>query len=257
MKLPCPACGAICSAEAWEQDAHRRRAIALRDRLPAPVGPVALSYIALFRTPSLSTRGLSWARVAKLMEELRSLVTSGSVQDRNKPARPTTPEHWGEGIQRMIDTPPRRLPLKDHNYLKAVVWDIADQADRKSESDRNHRERLTGQINRPKMEEPEQIDREWMRKIKEQNYKPARRRSAAGAGAENEPAAGTDVAAEMAPQGDGGAGESLHDQGPDGVDGLPAGRPEDAPELLSGAMGRVLATAATARENQTDRGENT
>jgi hypothetical protein len=33
-------------------------------------------------------------------------------------------------VQRIIDTPPASLPLENHNYLKKIVWDIADVADR-------------------------------------------------------------------------------------------------------------------------------
>jgi len=249
LRLPCPACGALASAAAWEQDAHRRKAIAIRDKLPGPVAPLAFSYIAFFRSRK-SERGLSWVRVERIMEQLWRLTGAGHVKDESKPARPTTPEMWAEGIGRMLDFPPRRLPLKNHNYLSAVVWDIADQADRKAESDRNYRERLRSQTGREKMEEPEKIDRDTLRKIRNERFKPARRRPAAGSGAEDEPPAVPDVDAEMAPPADGGAGASLHDTGPDGVDRLPAVGPAEAPGLLSGALGRVLSAAGQARKNR-------
>jgi hypothetical protein len=139
MKLVCPACGAVASAEAWAADAHMRQTLAILAAIPAPVAERALYYIALFRPRG--GRGLSWARAEKLAGELRDLVCAGHVQWEREAARPCPPRIWAEAIDTVRHRPALRLPLENHNYLRRVAYDLADRQDRAAETARNAAER--------------------------------------------------------------------------------------------------------------------
>jgi len=139
MRLTCPACGAAASAEAWANDAEVREAIRLIAALPPEVAGKALSYLALFR-PSKS-RGLGWARAKRLLTELTQHVSREHIQWGHHPARKNSAKFWAGGIQRVVDNPPRELPLKSHGYLIRVVYGIANEADREAEKARIEAER--------------------------------------------------------------------------------------------------------------------
>ena len=134
MKLVCPCCGATASAEAWANDAEAREALALACGLPEPVVRRVLSYLGLFRPAG---QALRWQRAARLIATLADLASSGHVQVQGKPARPCGPEIWAAGMEQMGAQRERlSLPLKNHNYLRQVVWQLADQADAARESER-------------------------------------------------------------------------------------------------------------------------
>lgn len=170
MKLQCPACGAAASAEIWESEVHRRKVLAIRDSLPPQVASQFFTYHAFFRAPD-SVRGLGWPRLARLAEALSALVSAGHVQRGSDPARPAPPGIWAEAIGRIIDRPPKRLPLKDHNYLAAIAYDLADAMDRQNEIKRNRAEREGQPPSRP---EVERVPIDELRKIREERF-PGRR----------------------------------------------------------------------------------
>lgn len=139
MKLVCPSCGAVASAEAWSADAHMRQTLAVLASTAAPVAERALAYIALFRPRG--GRGLSWSRAERLAGELRDLTASGYVQWKSLPARPCPPRIWAEAIDTVRNRPALRLPLENHNYLRRIAYDLADRQDRAAETARNQGER--------------------------------------------------------------------------------------------------------------------
>lgn len=139
MRLTCPACGAIASLEAWENDAHCRAFQGHVAALPPAVAGQALAYLALFRPEG--GRGLSWKRAAGLLQELRALVAAPQITWERKVARPNRPEAWARALERLIASPPRRLPLKSHGYLQAMAYDVADELDREAEAARARCER--------------------------------------------------------------------------------------------------------------------
>ncbi len=132
MKLRCPACGAVASADAWENDAIARELMQDFLSLPAPVSKVLLGYLSLFRPDK---RALSWRKALRLTRELSSLVTAGHVQVQGKVARPCPDRIWAAGMEQMIE---RRaslsLPLRNHNYLRKIVWGMADAEDARNEA---------------------------------------------------------------------------------------------------------------------------
>lgn len=133
MKLVCPSCGAQCSAESFQNDADARAVLAALVKLPAPVLDAGiLNYLSLFRPGT--GRSLQWRRALRLVEDLAALVADGRVQFGRNVARPCPPRLWREAIEKMLGNPPKQLPMKNHNYLLAVAWEIADDVDRKREA---------------------------------------------------------------------------------------------------------------------------
>jgi hypothetical protein len=150
MKLVCPSCGAVASAEAWVNDAEARQAIRLVSELPESVSRRALPYLALFRP--MTGKGLRWQTALKHLAELERLVREPTIQWEGRPARPNDSRLWGQGMDQVVERPPQKLPLKSHGYLKAIVYDLANEADRQAEIRRNQTEasgriRTDGHVN--------------------------------------------------------------------------------------------------------------
>jgi hypothetical protein len=133
MILTCPACGATASAPAWEIDMDARTTLQALIQLPRPVAKQALSYLGLFRP---AKRALSWRKAGKIINDLAVLVNTGYVEVQGKPARPCPPHLWGQGMEQMAGRTDLDRPMANHNYLKKIVWQLADQADAGVESRR-------------------------------------------------------------------------------------------------------------------------
>jgi hypothetical protein len=168
MKLVCPACGAACSAEAWTSDVDARQVMKIVAELPESVSRRAIAYLALFRP--MGGKGLRWSTVLKHLAELDRQVREPFVQWEQRPARPNESRFWGQAMERLIEVPPKKLPLKSHGYLRAMVYEVADEADKSSEKTRNQAEasgRLQDREQRVNAE-PERISFERMREIREE-----------------------------------------------------------------------------------------
>lgn len=139
MRLICPSCGAVASADAWQNDFDVREVIAAIVKLPSPVDAKCLSYLALFRPDG--NRGLNWARAKRVITALSDLVGKPSIQWDGRPARRNDAKFWADAIGALVDRPPKKLPLKSHGYLTAMVYELADAADRAHEKARNAAER--------------------------------------------------------------------------------------------------------------------
>lgn len=172
MRLVCPSCGACHSAEAWQNDIHQRQSLAVLASMPGQCIPYALPYAAMFRQTE-SNRGLSWKRAASLLSELSDMIRSGHVQKKGAVARPATAGMWAEALRKMTELPPKRLPLKDHEYLKVIVWGDADDTDRRSEVSRNKAERRGNPVRREPSDSLQALPVEdrlaMMREIKAKN----------------------------------------------------------------------------------------
>ena len=151
MKLTCPSCGAVHSAEAWANDAQARQCILIVAELPSEVSRRAVGYLSLFRP--MSGRGLVWSKALRLLSELKTLVSQAHIQWDKKPARPNLSMAWGEAMERVIQVPPKRLPLKSHGYLTAIAYEIADEMDRSNEVKRNAAERTGNAVQKSDKEE--------------------------------------------------------------------------------------------------------
>jgi len=141
MRLVCPSCGAIHSAEAFVNDEQARRFLDLLVGMDASIQRALLHYIAFFRPES--GKGLRWTRAVNLLEELKKLIEAEYIEwDKKKPIKNNV-RYWALALDKMIDSPPKRLPLKNHNYLRVIAYEIAEEEDRGLEEERE-RMRRTG-----------------------------------------------------------------------------------------------------------------
>lgn len=167
MILTCPSCGATASAAAWENDMAAREALQAMIALPAPVARQVLGYMGLFRP---DTRALTWKKAKTITTDLAALVAPGHVQVQGKPARPCPPHVWAAGMEQMVDRAATlQRPLKNHNYLRQIVWQLADQADagreqlqRRSEADGSARANRMTPPDPPVVEELSQLQRQYL-----------------------------------------------------------------------------------------------
>lgn len=131
MRLTCPTCGAAASAESWSNDMACREVLALITRLPQPLPRVAVDYLGLFRP---GERGLSWKKALRIAGEIGELVRVGYVSVPGQVDRNCSASVWARGMEQMAEQRSAlRLPMKNHNYLKRVVWDLANHVDRERE----------------------------------------------------------------------------------------------------------------------------
>jgi len=170
MKLTCPSCGGIHSAEAWANDAQARQALKLVGELPGDISRRAMAYVALFRP--LSGRGLSWAKALRLLGELEGLISMPHIHWKQQPARPNTATAWAQAMERVIERPPARLPLTSHGYLQSIAYEVANDRDRSKERSNITAEQSGGIRSKTGAnDELEWIDREVLKKIREKNFR--------------------------------------------------------------------------------------
>jgi len=131
MRLVCPSCGAIASAEAWSNDPVIRNCFDAVLSLPSPVQIRTLPYLGLFRQ---GNRALPWRRALTLIRSLRDLTSQETVHWQGGETRPITPELWGRAMEATIASNPRGL--KNHNYLRHVAWEMAAELAARAEEER-------------------------------------------------------------------------------------------------------------------------
>lgn len=142
MKLVCPSCGLTASAEAWINDAAARDLLLAVATLPAPLPKAMLPYLGLFRPEK---QALRWDKAAKIVSELAKSVQTGYVQVQGKVARPCPPRIWAAAMEQMVERRESiRRPLPNHNYLRQVAWQLADEEDARGEATRRQMESAGG-----------------------------------------------------------------------------------------------------------------
>ena len=65
--------------------------------------------------------------------ELTALLETREIKWKNKAPRPNSARAWALAMERVIENPPRSLPLKSHGYLRAIAYEMADEIDREKE----------------------------------------------------------------------------------------------------------------------------
>lgn len=97
-------------------------------KIPQELQTPFCRYLALFK-PS-SGRQLQPSKSLRLTKEMVALVSKGYVSRRGKVDRPCPPSVWVRGIEKMLEqVDGLELPMETHNYLRKVVYQLADQAD--------------------------------------------------------------------------------------------------------------------------------
>ena len=120
MNIKCPNCGAVHSLDTLINDAEASAVLKAVLEMDAELGKAAIRYIGLFR-PAKSQ--LSWARTAKLLNELLPMIKAQeAVRDGicfHAPA-----EAWIHGFNETVNARDQgrlKLPLKSHGYLLEIV----------------------------------------------------------------------------------------------------------------------------------------
>jgi hypothetical protein len=159
MKLICPGCGSVASAETWLNDTLCRETMAVVVKLPAPMPQVTLGYMGLFRP---GKRALTWKKAKRLADEIAALVAAGHIQVQGKVSRPCPPRIWAMAMEQMMERRESlRLPMPNHNYLRQIAWELADREDAGQESTTRKLE-AQGQSPGPRGVDPlEKARREW------------------------------------------------------------------------------------------------
>jgi hypothetical protein len=133
----CDRCGFRKDLLAAISDDAARQAIAQALRLPAPLADATLRYMALFESAG---RGLTWPRYAKILESLVNLMGAGTVRWKGN-HRVAAPALWAECLREMVEHTTLELPLKNHNYLVAMVYRKADAVEAQAERQREEQRR--------------------------------------------------------------------------------------------------------------------
>lgn len=134
IKLTCPECSAQYPIAAGLIDDDGKRLAALTGEMEPAMARAALSYLKFFKPAKTSLRT---SRALVILQELHELVRSGTVckDERGGMRRPATFRAWIAGIENMHQVEARlTLPLANHNYLRSIVFGLADGIDAKAEA---------------------------------------------------------------------------------------------------------------------------
>ena len=116
----CPNCGAANSLDSLVSDAEAAEVLKMLLELDADIGKAAIRYIGLFR-PAKSQ--LSWARTAKLLNELLPMIKAQEAA-RDGVCFPAPSEAWIHGFNETVNARDQgrlKLPLKSPGYLLEIV----------------------------------------------------------------------------------------------------------------------------------------
>lgn len=116
----CPNCGAANSLDSLVSDAEAAEVLKMLLELDADIGKAAIRYIGLFR-PAKSQ--LSWARTAKLLNELMPMIKAQEAT-RDGVCFPAPAEAWIHGFNETVNARDQgrlKTPLKSHGYLYEIL----------------------------------------------------------------------------------------------------------------------------------------
>lgn len=136
MQVCCPVCATDFPVEAGLTEGDGKRLAASLAGMDPALGRAVISYLRLFKPAKTALR---MARAVTICSELQKLVDAGTVcrDERTGVRRPASPALWAGGIEQMLAQRDRLvLPLANHNYLREVVYGLADKADAVAEQAR-------------------------------------------------------------------------------------------------------------------------
>lgn len=130
MRIICPSCQTDFPIEAGINDLNARAAVQRAFSL-TPIGKALLGYVQLFKPEK---RALSMDRVVKILDQIIPMVQAGKIEYNGR-TWPAPQPYWQSAIEQMLDARETlRLPLKNHNYLFAIISGQADKAEGKQEA---------------------------------------------------------------------------------------------------------------------------
>ena len=135
----CPRCAykapVICFVDAAEYGAMMQ----VFSDLPYEVQKPFLKYLSLFKPASGCA--IQSSKAERLTRDLVALVAKGYVSEQGKADRPCSSVFWVMGMERMQELAGTLdLPMKNHNYLRSIVYKLANQADAQREQHQRHQE---------------------------------------------------------------------------------------------------------------------
>ena len=120
MKTRCHNCGATASLDLLVSTNAAGRAFAEAFNVPAPLAPLMLKYLGLFRPVN---RELSFGRATTLLAEINPFISKGKlVFDRQTTDAPLGA--WAWAINQVLaarDSGSLKVPMTNHNYLYRIV----------------------------------------------------------------------------------------------------------------------------------------
>jgi hypothetical protein len=157
MNGTCQTCGTTAPIEWFLSETEHRQLCAVLVELPKDIQRVIFHYLGLFRP--VTGRAIQAKKAARLLAEIKALVIAGHVQVDRKPARPCPPQIWAMAMEQMIERRDRlSIPMPNHEYLKKIAYDLADQADSQAERTRNARPVRRGERTGERFSAPTKID---------------------------------------------------------------------------------------------------
>jgi hypothetical protein len=147
MQVCCPVCSAEFPIEAGLVEGDAKRLAAVLADLEPVVARALIGYLRLFKPPKTALRV---ARAVKLAREVVDLIDAGEVSrdERTGMRRSAAPAMWAAGMEQMAQKRESlTLPLDGHNYLRVVVFALAEQQAARAEA-RAEEAKRTGQHRR-------------------------------------------------------------------------------------------------------------
>ncbi len=131
MNLVCPICQAEYPLAAAMNDVAARQAVVKAFSL-TQMGDRLIAYIALFKP---AKQALSMVRLAKLLDSLVDQVKAGQIK-KNGNTYAAPQQYWMQAIDQMLgNRQALSLPLKNHNYLIAIIANMGEKVEAKKEAD--------------------------------------------------------------------------------------------------------------------------
>ncbi|AQU83224.1 MULTISPECIES: hypothetical protein [unclassified Halomonas] len=123
LKATCPECGMSGDMAAFVTQGEHNQALAAALEMPAQLSSRVIRYLGMFRP---ATRALASAKSARLLGELKDVITSGVIE-RKGITREAPLKVWVMALDQLLERPPSNLPLSGHGYLYEVVANCADR----------------------------------------------------------------------------------------------------------------------------------
>lgn len=131
MNLVCPICQAEFPLAAAMNDVAARQAVVKAFSL-TQMGDRLIAYVALFKP---AKQALSMVRLAKLLDGLVDQVKAGQIK-KNGNTYAAPQQYWMQAIDQMLGNRQiLSLPLKNHNYLIAIIASASEKVEAKKEAD--------------------------------------------------------------------------------------------------------------------------
>lgn len=141
----CPRCAFKAPVTSFVDAAEHGSLLQAFSELPREVQNLFLKYLSLFKPASGCA--IQPSKAERLTRDLVDLVAKGYISEKGKVDRTCSPVFWAMGMERMQELAGTLdLPMKNHNYLRSIVYKIANQVDvhkeqqqRQQEVDGTHR----------------------------------------------------------------------------------------------------------------------